>query len=415
MPRQRHVPLTAALFLLGCTPQTGLLVEVAGPGGGITSVAAGVTTLDFVVAHPSYCERWIGDATANHTRINVKNRDLSKQPYDFLIKPTHQTDLSEPVYVAALAYADNGQLLGEASFGAHPLAQGQVLRRRARIALFGAAGRPGGPKYVTSDGCVCVPGEPWVGTGSGTGCDLQVVTSFARLGDTAGCELVPKGAPLPVPACDGQLFGSELDSRALPCWADDGTGMCRVGSRACIDQLGEAYGSECSTSADAPALPSATLCARYRQCQQDPCGNLIACFERAFPTSRTVKCTLRVNPSTKPMEPIVPCAGGSWKTTLPGGPATGTACVAALIEGTAQPPFTIGFGAAMSMPMTTDAQPIATACPTTLQVDQIDVPYPMALPARQTFEAVIGEELVHISLETVQACDGSASLVCTAE
>ena len=75
---------------------------------------------------------------------------------------------------------------------------------------------PGAPQYAASDGgCVCAPGEPWVGDGSGAGCDTRVITSFDRLIDTAGCELTPKGAPLPVPVCDGQtVHGRAGRSRA---------------------------------------------------------------------------------------------------------------------------------------------------------------------------------------------------------
>jgi hypothetical protein len=390
VPRLRHLRHVALTLLLvaGCVPET-----------------------SSVVAHPSYCGRWVGDATANHTRIKVAGRDLSKNPYDFLIKPTHQTDLSQPVYVAALAYDDAGQLLGEASFDAHPFSHGQVLRRRARISLFGAASQPDGPKYVTSDGCVCVPGQPWVGTGSGTTCDRQVVTSFARLGDTAGCELTPKGAPLPVPACDGQLFGDETNQRALPCFAADAAGACRVTTRSCDDQFGVAYGSECTTDDGNPALPSATLCAQYRKCQQDPCGNLIGCFEAAFPARRNVACTLHVDPTTKPGDKIQPCSGGTWKAELPGG-ATTSPCLATLIEGVAQPPFTIGLVAAMQM----GAQALSTDCPTTLQVDALEALYPMALPTSKAFDLVVGEELVHVTVTIELSCPsgGVASLVCTA-
>jgi len=59
---------------------------------------------------------------------DVSGRDLTKKPYDFRINPSHMTDLSEPVYGAALAYAADGRLLGEASFNAHPFEHGAVLK-----------------------------------------------------------------------------------------------------------------------------------------------------------------------------------------------------------------------------------------------------------------------------------------------
>jgi hypothetical protein len=181
----RRLFVVAALALASCAPETGVMVEVRGPGG-MTSVEAGITKLDFVVGHPSWCERWVGVAPANHTTRDVTGRDLDLKPYDFLITPSHTTDLSEQMYVAALAYAGDGRLLGEASFDAHALAEGDIDKRTSNIFLY-ADSSAAAPKYVSADGCVCAPGEPWVGTGSGSDCDTRVLPSFDRLGDTAGC------------------------------------------------------------------------------------------------------------------------------------------------------------------------------------------------------------------------------------
>ena len=52
--------IVIALALAGCKPETGLIVEVQGTLGGGSTTAAGITKLDFVVAHPSWCERWVG-------------------------------------------------------------------------------------------------------------------------------------------------------------------------------------------------------------------------------------------------------------------------------------------------------------------------------------------------------------------
>jgi hypothetical protein len=413
VPRRRHLHVALALVAAGCVPTTGLMVEVAGPSS-TTSTAAGVATLDFVVAHPSWCERWVGDASANHTRVSVAGRDLTKEPYDFLIEASRQTDLSEPVYVSALAYGAGGQLLGEARFDSHPFAKDEVLQRRARIGLFGAAAQPGGPKYVAGDGCVCVPGDPWIGTGTGTGCDPLVITSFARLGDTAGCELTPKGAPLPVPACDGQKYGDEPTNRDLPCWADDGNGVCRMTTRTCVDDGGVAYGAECATGGGDPAMPSGALCARYLGCEQSACGDVLGCFKSAFTAAQqdNVRCTLHLDPTTRPNEPIRPCPGGVWAAPLPVAmPATGT-CLSALLEGVDQPPFTLSLTA--SPTGANGGGPTATMCPTVLQVDAVDAPYPEAVPATTQLDVIVGEHLVHVALDVVlHQCAAEPSLVCT--
>lgn len=413
MPRRPRLPVAsllvaAVVIVSGCVPDTGELVEVRGPNGE-TSVQAGIAALDFVVAHQSSCGRWVGVAPANHKRVNVKGRDLTKNPYDFLIEPTHQTNLGDLVYVAVLAYADDGQLLGQATFGAHPFAKDKVLKRVQRLGLFGAGAQASGPKYVAADGCVCAPGQPWIGTGTGTGCDVDVVTSFARLGDTLGCEL-PAGAALPV-ACDGQQFPNEVPNRDLPCWAADGNGDCRLGVRTCADQAGYAYDSECNVGSDDPLAPSNALCAQYLACAQTACGNLTSCFTSAFTTTTDVKCTLRVDPSTLEGAPIMPCgADATWTAPLPGSSPTDMSCLATVILGTQQSPLTVGLVQAMTM----GAQTRATSCPATLQIDAIDAPYPMALPPTTTVDLVVGDALTHVTITIVQECSTTdASLVCS--
>jgi hypothetical protein len=399
----------AALLAVGCARETGLMVEVQGPAG-VSSTQAGIAKLDFVVAHRSWCERWVGDATAMHTTKDVSGRDLEKKPYQFLITPTHQTDLAEPVYVAALAYAADGQLVGRALFGAHPFAHGKVLERAAPVQLFGRASQPEGPKYVDADGgCVCMPGQPWIGNGAGSGCDSRVVTSFARLVDTAGCEL-PAGAPLPDPVCDGQAYREEATDRDLPCWADDGQGACRVTLRHCADHDGVAWGEECHTGPDDVMLPAGSeLCQRYLACEQQACGDVVGCFRDAFTQKATIKCTLPIDPSTAPGEKIQPCPNGKWQAPLPLVNTSGAMCITALVDGVEQPPFTLGLVAAGQ----SDLEAVTATCPATLQIEAIDAPYPEAVPETKELDLVAGEHLVHVTINVVRQCTGEASLVCS--
>ena len=407
---RRAVVAALVVFAVGaCTRETGLIVEVQGPAG-TTSLEAGITKLDFVVAHPSWCERWVGVAPANHSARDVANRDLTKKPYDFLITPSHTTDLSEQLYAAALAYTADGRLVGEASFDAHALLHGEVLKRSASIFLF-ADSKPGAPQYVSGDGCVCAPGEPWVGTGSGTDCDARVITSFDRLIDTAGCELTPKGAPLPVPVCDGQQYMSEPADRSLPCWNSDGQGSCRVAARQCADHNGVAYTEECNVGGGDTMLPAGTaLCDRYRACQQTACGDVIGCVRGMFTQKATIKCTLPIDPTSAPSQPIRPCPTGSWSAPLPTQGTGGTSCLAAMLDGVAQPPYHLGLAVAGK----TGAQLLASACPNALVIDKIDAPYPDAVPDKE-FDLVTGEHLAHVTITVVRQCtDQLKSLVCSA-
>ena len=335
--------LLIALVAVGCAPETGVMVEVKGTLGGGSTTDVGITKLDFVVAHPSWCERWVGVAPANHTTRDVSGRNLATRPYEFRITPSHTTDLSEQMYVAALAYGANGQLIGEAWFDAHALSQGEVLERSAEIYLFRDTAA-GAPQYVASDGaCVCAPGEPWVGDGSGAGCDTRVITSFDRLIDTAGCELTPKGAALPVPVCDGQTYMDEPIDRNLPCWNKDDAGACRVTTRHCADHNGIAYAEECNVDGTDTMLPADTaLCDRYRTCEQTACGDVIGCVRGMFTQKANIKCTLPIDPTTAPGEAIRPCANGSWSAALPTATTGGTQCLAAMLDGINQPPYHLG-------------------------------------------------------------------------
>ena len=207
----RRLPLLRRILLFtlaGCSAKTGMLVEVQGPAGQ-SSIAAGVATLELVAAHRSWCERWVEDKDASHTRVDVHARDLHKKPYTFLIEPNHVTDLSEPVEVIVLARDANDRVIGAADFGDHPYRLRHLDEYTARIALLQ---RPEA-SYAASDGCVCLPGAPWMGNGSGAGCDLDVVTSFDRLIDTAGCELPPGARELTSPVCDGQQYDGETVDR----------------------------------------------------------------------------------------------------------------------------------------------------------------------------------------------------------
>lgn len=390
-----------ALLLVACAPATGLLVEVQAPA----DLPVAVAKLDFVVAHPSWCERWVGDATAMHTTVTVKGRDLSRHPYDLLISPTHKTELSQPVYVASLAYDSDGKLVARATFGAHPFTQGQVHKRVASLLPFAVSPAP----YVAGDGgCVCMPGEPWIGNGQGTGCDARVVPSFARLADTAGCEL-PKGTPFPDPVCDGQSYRDEVRDRALPCFADDDVGGCRVRLRRCADHDGVAWSEACATSgADVALPPGSTLCQRYQRCEEEACGDLVGCFRQSFAAVRKLDCRLAIDPSTKPGEPIRPCHPKEWQAALPFG-ARDTGCFFALVEGVAQPPFTLG----LHLDGAQAPQALSTKCPAVLQVDRIEAPYPEAVPAETTFSLLAGEGLVEVTLHVSPECKGESSLLCS--
>ena len=399
------------LLAAGCAPDTGVILKVQGPQGGGSSTDAGITRLDFVIGHPSWCDRWVGVPPANRSTHDVSGRDLAKKPFEFRITPSHTTDLTQPMYAAALAYGSDGSLLGEASFDAHPFAKDKVLERTAQIFLYRDASA-GAPKYVATDGaCVCAPGEPWVGDGSGAGCDTRVITSFDRLIDTAGCELTPKGAALPVPVCDGQLYMDEPADRNLPCWSKDEVGDCRVTTRHCSDQNGVAYTEECNVATNDALLPAGTaLCDRYLACQQNACTDVIGCVRGMFTETANYKCTLPIDPTTAPNDPIQPCPnGGSWSVTLPMQETADTTCLAAMLDGTNQPPYHVGFTVSGQMGVHT----LASGCPNTFSVDSIDAPYPMAVPDKEV-DLVLGEHLVHVSINVVRACvDGALAMVCT--
>jgi hypothetical protein len=396
----------AFVVVAGCVPATGTVLEVQGPMD-MTSTEAGIATLELVVGYPSYCQRWVQDMSASRTRVSVAGRDLDQRPYDFLVAPSHETNLAQPVYLAVLAYSATGVLVGEATFGEHPFGKDQVYKRQARVQLFPATvQKAGGPQYVASDGCVCVPGEPWLGTATGSGCDQRVITSFARLGDTAGCEL-PAGEPLPVPVCDGQRYRDEPLNRALPCFASDGNGACRMRTRRCADHDGVAWTQECVTDGGDLAVPQgSSLCSRYARCQETACGDVTGCLVASF-TPDVATCTVRIDPATAPGQAIRPCNGAAnWAAPFAG--VVGQSCVAALVQGVAQPPFALG------LDVNGAAQALATTCPLGLVIDNISSPYPMAVPLGRTVDIIAGEHLLRVKLNVQLDCGapGTPTMEC---
>jgi hypothetical protein len=397
-----------AVLLAGCTQQTGLLLEVHGPDG-IPSTTAGVSALEYVVAHPSWCERWVQDLSASRTAVDVRGRDLGKRPYALLLHPVHLTDIDEKVFAIALARNGAGRVIGEAVFDAMRFEAGTVALHRQRVSLLGRRDEADGPMYATDDGCVCLPGQPWLATGTGTGCDLRVPSSFDRVVDTAGCELPPNATRLPVPVCDGQIYPGEEMDRMLPCFATrtlDGQTSCAVGVRGCHDTKGYAYDRECQPDSYSPALPSSTLCDAYRVCERNACADPVDCLRRALtPVARS--CTLRIDPSA-PAGTIRPCADGKWRAPLDG-TASGASCVATAIDGLNQPPLTVG-----PFDITTGAvQPVASSCPPVLGVDSIDVDSFDRVPDTMTVDLTVGDHLVRATLHVVFGCAANVpSLVC---
>jgi hypothetical protein len=226
-----------------------------------------------------------------------------------------------------------------------------------------------------------------------------VVTSFDRLQDTRGCEL-PQGANLPI-ACDGQQYPNEVTDRQLPCFANV-NGACRVDTRNCKDSNGYAYDQECVPDPSAPPLPDSTLCDAYLACERTACGDVIACFTQKS-TSLKHTCTLRIALTNDTA--MHPCADGQWLATL----GTGTSeCPAAILNGTHQPPFTIGF----RDPNQTDVQPVGS-CPLQLAVDQIDASDYDQVPYSFDFFATVANHLVEFHVNIVLGCaDGVPSLIC---
>src|SRR5262245_5711283 len=127
-----------AMLLVGCGPQTGLMVAVTAPPG--ESLQQGVTSLDFHVASPSFCDRWVEDPAARVT-VDVTGRDLANSPYKFLVRPAHVIDLKQPILVLALARGANGQLLGEAGPGPHSFRLHEIPEYGAAITWLSGQAR----------------------------------------------------------------------------------------------------------------------------------------------------------------------------------------------------------------------------------------------------------------------------------
>jgi hypothetical protein len=386
--------LMLALALGGCGDKTGLLLDVTAHSG--TSVQRGVAKLELLMAQPSWCDRWVEDKGASHTVVDVSGRDLTANPYTFLVEPVQATDIKAPVTALVLARDASGQVIGEAAFGQMMWGVGVVQRHRAAVDFL----KRTGPSYVDDAGCACLPGQPWMGNGTQSGCDLNVITSFDRLQDTRQCEL-PAGAQALPQACDGQLYPGEAMERSMPCFAA-ANGTCRMGTRSCRDAGGFAYDEECVPADTDPALPDSTLCDAYLLCEKNPCGDLVGCFTQALPAQMHT-CHLRIALTDDGI--MHPCADGEWATTLL---STATSCTAALLNGTQQGVFTYGFRDANGA-----VQPVAGECPLTFAVDKIDASSYDDVPYFFETFGTVQNQLIRLHVNVDIGClDGVPSLIC---
>jgi hypothetical protein len=396
-----HVRLALVLLLaVGCTNQTGIELAVSAPGSP-SSLESGVASVEFLVSHRSFCERQVIDqGLGTGTRADVSGRDLHARPYELLVKPTHFTDLNDPVTAVALALDAAGKPIGFAGFGAHPFELGHVNEYTAEVALFARTDA----SYVHPEGCVCIPGQAWMGNGSGTGCDLDVVPSFDRFQDTAGCELSQGRRELAGPVCDGHQYLTEVTDRRLPCF-NAGGGACVVGLRNCADHDGVAYDAECIPAAGDPAAPTSALCDAYAGCEKTACGDLIGCFLATAPQVHALNCTMHVDPTS-----LKPCVDGKWELVLPmtGTPA-GAQCTASVVEGRIQPPLTVGFKD--PNPATAGSRTRSTLCPPTLVVESIAAD--PALQPMVTVVTTVGDAVIKVNLKVVRSCENvTSSLTC---
>jgi hypothetical protein len=394
---KRALLLSLALAC-ACNEKTGFLLEVQGPNGQ-SSIAAGIVSLRVLGTHASYCGREVFEDSSAAT-YSVAKRDLSRDPLSILVQPDHETDLSQAVTPIVLALGADGGLLGAASFESQRFVFKTVTKFTARVGLYGDAGAT----YLTGDGCVCAPGLPLIGNGSGQGCDVRIPPSYEALVHTAGCEL-PAGEVLPLGVCDGQLYPNEAMKRLLPCYASD-NGTCRVGTRTCYDQGGYAYNAACAPGNAGYALPTTALCDAFTTCSATSCSDPLVCEKTAKTiTHHALTCTLPVAPAAVgDMNPVAqPCDDASdWSTVL-GAALTGTACTASIIDGTDVGPFTIGW----QMSGTTGPQVSSSQCPPTLIVGQAISP-PSALPAQQAFSVTIGDAIYDGTLNVSVGCPGAA-------
>jgi len=400
--RARSVALLGCLGLLACAPQTGLIFEVQGPEG---SSSAEIAELELITAHRSYCERWVADTTASGSRYSVVGRDLEAEPLSILLSPDERTDVLMPdeeyaepdqlVRATVLARDATGQLIGLASFDALPFKYEEVRKYRERINLLGRGSRADGPRYVTDDGCMCIPGRSWVGNSSGMGCDQLIPPSFDSLVHTAGCEL-PAGASLPIGVCDGQLYPGESANRSVSCYASRG-GVCRIGTRTCDDENGHVFDRECSPSETGPALPSAALCDAFLACERTACGDPMACLKSAIPNHKQLRCILPVSPVSN-AGAGQPCPGGSWSVS--GGALVGPGCAAGLLDGTHQGPVTLGW----QREGETTAFASSSLCPPTFFVEKIEAEDPTLLPGELKFTISLDDQLFDVSLLIKAEC-----------
>jgi hypothetical protein len=82
--------------------------------------------------------------------------------------------------------------------------------------------------------------------------------------------------------------------------------------------------------------------------------------------------------------------------------------VAAILEGTDQPPFTVGLVA----PGESSVQAVASPCPAVLGVDRIDAASLDDVPYQKSIYLTLGDHLMHFTIDIVIGCTDGPSLTC---
>jgi Putative metal-binding motif len=161
------------------------------------------------------------------------------------------------------------------------------------------------------------------GTVDDTGAVCTYVGAATCAGNGAACDCA-EGHPLVYPGGPGPELCDGLDERCdgvrfamdTACFATDGGGICRIGSRTCDDGPGGGGFGAC-TPGNLPAPPEA--CTQFNACATDP--DPIACVAKKITNATQMGCDASLDQAANPVG-LCPVPPSSYVVLLP--PVSGT-------------------------------------------------------------------------------------------
>lgn len=294
--RQVACCFALAALATGCSEDTGIVIQIE--KGALDSAPEALEIFVGVDDHASIyltelsgcydlSSRFIDDGAEADRRVDVKNRDLSGDPYRLLLRPGQDLGVDETVMVMAVAWQ------GDTVTGAATL-DAPVGFVDGKVVQWDLVLEPADGSFGVGNGCACASttaiGQVVIASPDNLDCDPAPAATDCNDEESA---MYPGATEI----CDGLdnncVQGDEVVTQETPCLADAGNG-CFVGTSQCDETAGNAEPTlgECTPASIDTNIASPAMCQAYEDCAG--ASDAFGCaLDKVF---TTYECTLIVGP-----------------------------------------------------------------------------------------------------------------------